>query len=362
MVAVVAVGGVVAARVTSPSGPPGYLAANSSEALFVQMTRNGSQLAGTVSGAFISSSNPGQVETGHSSFTGIVSGSSVTLTFSNGLFGATNLTGTLNGSTLVLSGPGSGGSLVDFTFSASSVGAYNEAVAKLNKSAAAAYRKEQQQAAAAAAAQAQKKADQAVEAAGSTLSSDLSTLAQDATFTSQLASMSRALAKTHAALIVTQQKAQEVEALAQAHPNGDSGTVCYDAQSDVEYDAQSDVEYDAQSDVEYDAQSDVEPEIQTVQSDIAAVEHNLTKLQTAESNAPSYHPGGLPSPSSVQQAISNANANIQNAVNTTNSAISTANGYVAAAYQAADQAIAAGHCGGGLGTPPTVSPISANQS
>ncbi len=97
-----------------------------------------------------------------------------------------------------------------------------------------------------------------------------------------------------------------------------------------------------------------------MQSDIATVQEDLAALQSAEANAPSYQPASAPSTSTVQQAISNAQANIQAAVNTTNSDISTANGYVAAAYRAADQAIAAGHCGSGLGNPPTVPPMSAN--
>jgi len=88
----------------------------------------------------------------------------------------------------------------------------------------------------------------------------------------------------------------------------------------------------------------------------------IKALRTAEANAPSYNPGGIPSVSSVQKAISDAQASIQAAVKAANSDISTANTYVAAAYEAADQAIAAGNCGGGLGTPPKVAPISANSN
>jgi len=314
------------------------------------MTRNGGQLAGTISGAYISPSDPGGVQILHSSFTGIASGSSVTLTVGGGLFGATNVTGTMSGSTLMLSLPVGGGELTNLTFYAASVGTYNQAVTALDRSAAATYQKEQRQ-----------QADQAVVHAASTLTRDLGALAQDATFKSQLAAMSRALARTKAALEKTQQKAQEIEALAQAHPNGDSGTVCSDAESDVGTDAESDVGTDAESDVGTDAESDVGTEIQTVQGDIVTVQHDLTALESAEAKTPSYHPAGTPSASTVQQAISNAQASIQAAVSTANSDISTANGYVAAAYQAADQAIAAGHCGGGLGTPPTVAPISANS-
>ena len=364
-------GGLVAARSLSSSGPSGYLDASPSLALFIQMTRNGGQMAGTIVGAYISSSGPGQVQAAHTSFTGIANGGSVTLTFGSGLFGATNLTGTLSGSTLVLSAPGGGGSIIDYTFHTATVGAYNEAVAGLDKSAAAAYQQEQKQAAAAAQAQAQRhaaaaqaqaqqQADEAVAEAAFVLTSDLSTLAQDATFKSQLAAMSQSLTKTRTALTKTQQKAQAVEALALAHPNGDSGTVCYDAQEEVGYDAQEIVSYDASESVGYNATETVKPEIQTVQGDIATVEHDLAKLQTADANAPSYHPASVPSTSTVHQAISNAQANILAAMNTTNSDISTANGYVAAAYRAANQAIVAGHCGSGLGTPPTVPQISTN--
>ena len=344
VIALVGVGGLVAARSLSPSGPSGYLDASSSLVLFVQMTRSGSQLAGTISEAGISSADPRQVQTAHSSFTGIASGSSVTLTFGSELFSATNVTGTLSGSTLVLSAPAGSGSVTDYTFHAATVGAYNKAVAELDRSAAVTSQQAQRQAAAEAQAQARQWADKMVLAATLVLTGDLSRLAQDANFKSQLAATGQSLTTTQIALTKTQQKAQAVEALAQAHPNGDSGTVCADAETQVGADAQT----------------QVEPEIQTVQSDIATVQHDLAALQSDEASAPSYHPAGLPSTATVQQAISNAQASIQAAVNTTNSDISTANGYVAAAYQAADQAIAAGHCGGGLGTPPTVSPISAN--
>ncbi len=360
VIALVGVGGLVAARSLSPSGPSGYLDASSSLVLFVQMTRSGSQLAGTISEAGISSADPRQVQTAHSSFTGIASGSSVTLTFGSELFSATNVTGTLSGSTLVLSAPAGSGSVTDYTFHAATVGAYNKAVAELDRSAAVTSQQAQRQAAAEAQAQARQWADKMVLAATLVLTGDLSRLAQDANFKSQLAATGQSLTTTQIALTKTQQKAQAVEALAQAHPNGDSGTVCADAETQVGADAQTQVGADAQTQVGADAQTQVEPEIQTVQSDIATVQHDLAALQSDEASAPSYHPAGLPSTATVQQAISNAQASIQAAVNTTNSDISTANGYVAAAYQAADQAIAAGHCGGGLGTPPTVSPISAN--
>lgn len=360
VIALVGIGGLVAARSLSPSGPSGYLDTTSSLALFVQMTRNGGRLAGTLSESRISSSDPGQVQTTHDSFAGIVSGSSITLTFGGGIFGSVNVTGTLSDSTLVLVGAGEGGSLTDYTFHSTVVGAYNRAVAGLDKSAALASRLAQKRATAEARAQAQQDAYQAVEAAASTLANDLSTLDQDAIFKSQLAATSQSLATTQAALTKTQQKAQVVEALAQAHPNGDQGTVCYDAEEEVGYDAQEEVSYDANESVGYNATETVEPEIQTVQSDIATVNHDLAALQSAEANAPSFQPAGVPSTSMVQQAIANAQASIQAAVHTTNSDISTANGYVAAAYQAADKAIAAGHCGGELGTPPTVTPISAN--
>ena len=137
--------GLVASRSLSSSGPSGYLDASSSLALFVQMTRNGGQLAGTITEAYIASSDPGQVQTAHSSFTGIASGSSVTLTFDSGLFGATNVTGTLSGSTPVPTAPGKGGSLADYTFHTAAVGGYNHAVAGLDGSAAAAYQQEQRQ-------------------------------------------------------------------------------------------------------------------------------------------------------------------------------------------------------------------------
>jgi len=347
---------------TSSSGPSGYLRSGSSHVLFVQITRNGKQLEGTLSGASISSSDPGKVQTFRYKFTGIASGSSVTLTVDSGLFETATVTGTVSGSTLVLSLPSGGGLLTNVRFHSASVGAYNHAVAALDKSAVATRRQEQKQAAAAARAKASEQADQAVAHANSVLTNELDTLVHDAVFKSELAAVNRALGQTQAALETTQKQAREVEALAQRHPNGDEGTVCADAEADVEADAQADVEADAQADVEAGAQADVKPQIQTVQGDIATVRHDLAALESAEADAPSYYHVGIENASKVQEIIAKAQASIQAAVSATNSDISKANRYLAAAYQAADQAIAAGHCGRGLGTPPKLAPISANSS
>ncbi len=344
--------GVVASSLLSAPRPSGYLYTSSSTAIFVQMTLSGSNLEGTLTGAYLSSSDPGHVHAASISFTGTLNGSSVTLSLGSALLGTVSLSGTLSGSTLVLAVPGRNGSLADFTFEAATTGAYDLAVTALGSSAAKRYHEEQVAAAQAARAEQRQKANHAVEQAASTLRGDLSTLSSDADFSSEINSVASALATTKAALVQTQQEAQKVEALAQQHPNGDSGTVCGDATANVGGDATANVGGDATA--------DVEPEIQTVQSDISTVNSGLESLQQAEAQDPGYYDPGAPTAAEVEQAISSAQQAIQTAVATTNSDISMVNGYVAAAYQAADQAIAAGNCGPGMGPPSLVSSISAN--
>lgn len=203
VIALVAGGLLLARSLSSPSGPTGYLDANSSTAVFIQMTKSGESVVGTMSVASIVSSDHDRVRTAHSGFTGVVHGNSITLSFGSALLGAVSVSGTLEGSTLVLTGPGSGGLLALATFHSATVAAYNHAVAELQRSAAAAYRRQQEQAAAAARAQARQQADEAVVQAASTLTNSLATLQEDDNFTSALKAMSRSLAKTQDALVKT---------------------------------------------------------------------------------------------------------------------------------------------------------------
>jgi hypothetical protein len=104
----------------------GWLFADTSQAVFLQWTQTGQELSGSLT-ASIASGTRLQPEV--YSFTGVVSGSSVSLTFSSLAVPAWN--GTLNANQLVLSYPASDGSLQTLTFTPGTVADYNQAVAQL---------------------------------------------------------------------------------------------------------------------------------------------------------------------------------------------------------------------------------------
>jgi len=121
----------------------GYLSGASNGVLFIQWTRTGGTVTGTFSEAYIDPSSPTQVQTESDSFTGIISGSSVTLNL-----GDVHWTGTLNGSTLILNHSASDGSIMTSTFQPATVAEYDANVLATHRHANqnAANQKQQQQA------------------------------------------------------------------------------------------------------------------------------------------------------------------------------------------------------------------------
>lgn len=104
----------------------GWLAADSTEAIFLQWTQTGQELSGSLTASIASGT---QLQPEDSDFTGVISGSSVRLTFSSLPGPAWN--GTLTGNQLVLSYPAADGSLQTLTFTPGTVADYNQAVAQL---------------------------------------------------------------------------------------------------------------------------------------------------------------------------------------------------------------------------------------
>lgn len=126
------------------SSQHGFLALASNGALFIQWTRTGDSVQGTLSEAYTSQSDATQTQSESHSFTGVVSGSNVTLTLDSGV----NWNGTLKGSSNVtLSYTGSDGSLQTFDFHRASVSDYNAAVGNVHASAGQAQAQKTQQAA-----------------------------------------------------------------------------------------------------------------------------------------------------------------------------------------------------------------------
>ena len=111
----------------------GLLATPTGEALFVQWTRTQNRLTGTMQLAYLSS-NGAHLDSQSGAISGTQAGSSVTLSVGK-LFSSSALSGSFEGSNLLLSIPEPNGSLAAIRFSSSSVAQYNAALIPLRISA-----------------------------------------------------------------------------------------------------------------------------------------------------------------------------------------------------------------------------------
>lgn len=142
-------------------GPAAYVRTSAGEVIIIQWQQSSS---GRLQGTFIEDRESGSppslaISPSSAPFTGNVNGSSVSMTFTGYLGASASIVGTLNGNTLTLQIPQTGGTIQQDTFSASSVSSFNTAVAALrsrihhvNALAAAALAQQRQRAAKAAAA------------------------------------------------------------------------------------------------------------------------------------------------------------------------------------------------------------------
>lgn len=358
LVALVAAGGflgfssfrspsVVSIAHSNSTAPGDFLYSDSSTTLFVQWTRTGSVVSGTLDVAYLQP-NATKVTNESQPFTGTLAGGDVTLVVGQSFLGATNISGTFDGSTLTLSIPNSDGSLAQIVLRPASLSGYNHDIAALKgvaqQNLAAQQQAQRQQAVAAAQAAARQQVDKAIAA----VQSDLQGLSQDSNFSNVLAGVASDLVQTNTDLASTQKAAQADEAEAQQYPSGNYGQVCADA-GGVSADAGG-VSADAGG-VESSANS-VVSYVNTVNSDIASLRNDFAALGTAEGNIPTYHPTGvIPTTKLVNAAIAHAQQAIAQAVTTANNEIDQANSDVAAAFNAADQAAKDGHCGSGPAAP-----------
>jgi hypothetical protein len=115
----------------SPANP-GYLAKDSGTVIFLQWTRSGDAVTGSMT---ISASDPssGTVQSQTVPISGTISGDSITLAFEG-----TNMTGTLSGSHLRLTGAGDNGLLAETDFVSARLDDFNAAVRVLQAQATAA--------------------------------------------------------------------------------------------------------------------------------------------------------------------------------------------------------------------------------
>lgn len=120
---------------SGPASPDGYLSVTHDQIAFLQWTRSGGSLTGVATVAYLDSDNSVQTDT--ETFTGVIGGGSVTLTFSsNGMMAsdyAPAVNGRIEGATLTFTypDPNRNGALVAARFTGATAGGYNSALARL---------------------------------------------------------------------------------------------------------------------------------------------------------------------------------------------------------------------------------------
>ena len=312
------------------TGQQGYLAEPDSNSVqFLQVTRSGSSLTGTLQSAGIAATDSTTVTTFNDAFTGTVDGSqNLTLTFPQGFGFTSALSGRYNGSDIQLSVPQTDGTLATEDFAPSDTTAYNSAVNALQQKAAQALADQQAAAAAQQQAQQDAQARAVVDQAISVVKGDFTSLASDiGSYKSLYASLSTDVQQTYKDTNVTYADLKIVQ------NEGASSSTCssdaYSVGSDA-YTVGSD-EYTIESD-QYSEQADV----QTVNGDISNLNADFQKMQAAEAAIPSYQPGSVPTAGQVSKARtqaksanSQANAKIATALKQAAGWITQANQYAA---------------------------------
>lgn len=317
-------------RSTAAASQRGFLALASNGALFIQWTRTGDTVTGTLSEAFTSLSDPTQPQSESHPFTGVISGSDVTLTIDS----SENWNGTLNGSNVTLSYTSSDGSLRTFDFHPASVADYNAAVASVRGRAAGAKQRQAQREALA-------ELKQRIENEGANVASDLQQLAEDvASVQDDVKSIGEAVATASEDTQGTLKEMRSVLAEAVKYPDRNYGSVCADASS-VGADANG-VEADENS-VEASGQS-LDYDLDRVASDITTLVNDSQSFQSDHEALPSYQPSSPVDQSAVAKAITRAHAASASArkaraahIAKAKQLVRTANGYAAQAQAACDK-------------------------
>lgn len=293
----------------------GWVGTTQSAALFMQWTRNGSNVSGSLVDTEIDSSNSSKTKNYNESFTGTVSGNSVTLTFSGGFGTSSNLSGMLQDSKIILSFPQSNGSIQTITMSDGTIEQYNQDVSKLTGQA-------QSNAQATAKASADAAYNQRVSKERQAAAAELAAIEQDDYFKNDLTAMGTDLAKVSADL----QKTQSEAADGQGSYCENVYTVYNDAVGAVYSDMEASVYTDA---ITVKNRADkIRAEISSLQSDLQALTNDGA---------------GADAPSDAQKVIDGVNSDMGNAIATSNQNIDTGNGYVATAYSVGN-GIATGAC------------------
>ncbi len=324
------------ASTTTTSSPPavgrGYLAADSTWVYFVQWTDTNGELRGTLHVLTTSGQPPTETVTSTTvPVSGTITGSTISLSID---YGAQQF-GTLTPSGFTISFRLQSGLLRAVHFEAASTSEYNYAVGKLRAEVISVNTT-------AAAAQRQAAEETAIRTAASTVSTNIASLAASAsgvaTAAKQMAgdmqNVTDALGETKSALQAD---------LARA--NARTATACYYAINTVAYDAANTVRYDAVNTVGYAAEQTVLLSAKQLSTSITTLRTSFAAYQSAQAKLPSYVPTNSPTQAEVTDAISKAEATVAAAISIANGYIDEANADVSTAYEYADQAINAEHCG-----------------
>jgi hypothetical protein len=270
---------------------PGYLAYASNGVLFIQWTRAGNTVTGTLAESYADLSNPTQISHESHTFTGVINGSSITITLDSG----DNWNGTITGSSVTLNAPpGSNGQISSFTFRPATVADYNAAVQGVNGQGQAAQQAHAQQ-------QAAQKARDQVTSDANAISSDISSLQNDVSqLNTDLGQLPTDLRQMHTDLATQKQDLNHLL----AHRSSCSSGGDYQVSSTDNYQVTSTDDYQITSTDEYSITNDE----QSVTGDVTQLRTHAQAAVTDQAAASGYVPAGMPSASAVQSAIGAANA------------------------------------------------------
>ncbi len=279
-------------------------------------------LKGSLSGSYTESELGGsppseKVTSNDATLTGTRDGSAITINLSAFLV-SRPLSGSVNGTTLMLNVPQSDGSLEAATCQAGTLDQWNRLIALLSSQAASANTAYAQQQARASVAAADAKAQQA---------------AQDALAAVQKFSLAKDLAQLASDVKQTAAHLADEKKAAAIGPNEPGETDCYNLTGNVNYAAANSVEYDARNVFSYDGENQLLPDITHGRQAIGTLRDDIAALQAR----------GLPVPAGVDAAVTAAEKAITDAITTADGYIDQVNGYVDKAYAVAN-ATATGDC------------------
>jgi hypothetical protein len=116
---------------TPQSGSASYVGQAINAVVFIQWTRAGSSLSGSLQEAIRKERGSNEVDSSSSAFTGTISGDGVTLTLNEGLGSTKALVGQLNANGFTMTFPGQEHALTSITFVPGVVSDYNHAVLEI---------------------------------------------------------------------------------------------------------------------------------------------------------------------------------------------------------------------------------------